>query len=137
MQPPSVRKQRVKNRMRTDQRADWRQRWLILYNALVEPRSAEEIARHCGVSKATIHAVISRDNRLGVEAIVTPGRGGRRRHYLTREEERKFLAPFFAQAERGEIATVEEIWRAFEQHVGHPIDDRTVYRLLHRHGWRN
>jgi len=26
----------VKNRMRTDPRADWRQRWLIIYNALVE-----------------------------------------------------------------------------------------------------
>jgi predicted DNA-binding transcriptional regulator len=49
----------VKNRMRTDLRADWRQRWLIIYNALVEPRRASEIARHCGVSKATVHAVIS------------------------------------------------------------------------------
>ncbi len=50
----------VKNRMRTNPRADWRQRWLIIYNALVEPRAASEIARHCGVSKATVHAVISR-----------------------------------------------------------------------------
>jgi Homeodomain-like domain-containing protein len=66
----------VKNRMRTDPRDDWRQRWLIIYNALVEPRSAEEIARHCGVSKATVHAVISRYNRLGVAAIETPGKGG-------------------------------------------------------------
>lgn len=84
----------VKNRMRTDQRADWRQRWLIIYNALVEPRPAEEIARHCGVSKATVHAVISRYNRLGVAAIETPGKGGRRRQYLTLEEEKAFLAPF-------------------------------------------
>ncbi|HEX7735216.1 MAG TPA: winged helix-turn-helix domain-containing protein [Ktedonobacteraceae bacterium] len=126
----------VKSRMRTDQSADWRQRWLIIYNALAEPRSAAEIARHCGVSKATVHAVISRYNRLGVAAIETPCRGGRRRHYLTLEEEQDFLAPFFAQAECGEIATVEEIWRAFEQHIGHPVDDSTIYRLLHRHGWR-
>ena len=126
----------VKNRMRTDQRADWRQRWLIIYNALVEPRPAEEIARHCGVSKATVHAVISRYNRLGVAAIETPGKGGRRRCYLTLEEEQDFLAPFFAQAERGEIATVGQIWQAFEQRVGHPVDDSTVYRLLDRHGWR-
>ncbi len=41
----------VKNRMRTDPRAMARQRWLIIYDALVEPRSAAEIARHCGVSK--------------------------------------------------------------------------------------
>ena len=50
----------VKNRMRTDPRADWRHGFLIIYNALVEPRSAEEIAQRCGVSKATVHAVISR-----------------------------------------------------------------------------
>jgi len=73
----------VKHRMKTDPRTDQRQRWLIIYNALVEPRKAEEIARHCGVSKATVHAVISRYNRLGVAAIETPGKGGRRRQYLT------------------------------------------------------
>ena len=126
----------VKNRMRTDPRADWRQRWLIIDNALVEPRSAEEIARHCGVSKATVHAVISRYKRLGVAAIETPGKGERRRQYLTLEEEKEFLAPFFAQAERGEIATVGQIWRAFEARVGHEVDDSTIYRLLARHGWR-
>src|SRR5215469_15923353 len=126
----------VKKRMRTDPRAMSRQRWLIIYNALVEPRPAEEIARHCGVSKATVHAVISRYNRLGVAAIETPGKGGRRRHYLTLEEEKEFLAPFFAQAERGEIATVGQIWQAYAQRVGHEVDDSTVYRLLNRHGWR-
>jgi len=116
----------VKNRMRTDPRVGRRQRWLIIYNALVEPRHAEEIARHCGVSKATVHAVVSRYNRLGVAAIETKGQGGRRRQYLTVEEEKEFLAPFFAQAERGEIATVEQIHHAFEERVGHPVDDRTL-----------
>ena len=40
----------VKQRMRTGPRSDRRQRWLIIYNALVEPRPAAEIARHGGVS---------------------------------------------------------------------------------------
>lgn len=126
----------VQNRMRTDPRPDRRQRWFIIYNALVELRAATEIARHCGVSKATVHAVISRYNRLGVAAIEPPGKGGRRRHYRTLEEETAFLAPFFAQAQRGEIATVGQIWRAFEQRGGHTVNDSTIYRLLHRHGWR-
>lgn len=91
----------VKHRMKTDPRTDQRQRWLIIYNALVEPRKAEEIARHCGVSKATVHAVISRYNRLGVVAIVTPGKGGRRRQYLTLEEEKEFLAPFLRKPSVG------------------------------------
>lgn len=122
----------VKNRMRNHPRAFCRQRWLIIYNALVEPRKAEEIARHCGVSKATVHDVISRYNRFGVSAIETKGQGGRRRQYLALEEEKEFLAPFFAQAECGEIATVEQIWHAYAQRIGHEVDDSTVYRLLHR-----
>jgi len=31
---------------------------------------------------------------------------------------------------------VGQIWGAFEQRVGHTVDDSTIYRLLHRHGWR-
>src|SRR5712691_8449130 len=126
----------VKNRMRSDPRSLYRQRWQIIYNALAEPRKAEEIARHCGVSKATVHQVISAYNRLGVAAVETPGKGGRRHQYLRREEEEQFLAPFFARAEAGEIATVREIWQAFEARVGEKVDDSTIYRLLDRHGWR-
>jgi transposase len=126
----------VKKRMTTEPRPLYRQRWLIIYTALVEPGKAEDIARHCGVSKATVHAVISSYNRLGVAAVETPGKGGRRSGYLSLAEERAFLAPFFGRAEKGELATTEEIWRAFEARVGHEVDDSTIYRLLDRHGWR-
>src|SRR5437660_7611618 len=108
----------VKNRMRTDPCPLYRQRWLIIYNALAEPRKAEEIAKHCGVSKATVHQVISTYNRLGVEAVETAGRGGRRHEYLSVEEEKRFLAPFFARARSGEIATATEVKLAFEAQVG-------------------
>lgn len=126
----------VKHRLKTDPRPWCRQRWLIIYNALVEPRKAEEIARHCGVSKARVHDVISTYNRLGGAAVETAGKGGRRREYLTLKEEAQFLAPFFAQAQRGEIATVAQIQEAFEARIGHEVDDSTIYRLLNRHGWR-
>ncbi len=129
-------REEVKKRMTTEPRPLYRQRWLIIYNALVEPGKAENIARHCGVSKATVHAVISSYNRLGVAAVETPGKGGRRSGYLSLAEERAFLAPFFGRAQKGELATTEEIWRAFEARVGHEVDDSTIYRLLNRHGWR-
>ena len=126
----------VKSRLKNDPRPWCRQRWLIIYNALIEPRKAEDIAKHCGVSKATVHQVIATYNRLGVEAVETPGKGGRRHEYLTLAEEEDFLAPFFTRAQRGEIATATEIQRAFEARVGHEVDDSTIYRLLHRHAWR-
>ena len=63
----------VKSRLHNDPHAWCRKRWLIIYNALVDPRKAEEIAKHCGVSKATVHHVISRYNRFGMSAVETPG----------------------------------------------------------------
>lgn len=126
----------VKQRMHNDPRPLYRQRWLIIYNALVDPRTAEEIATHCGVGKVTVQHLISRYNRLGVAAVETKGKGGRRRHYLTWEQEQHFLQPFFMRAQTGEIATVVEIHQAFEACVAHPVDESTIYRLLERHGWR-
>ena len=83
-----------------------------------------------------VHQVISTYNRLGVQAVETPGKGGRRHEYLSLRQEQEFLAPFFARAQSGEIATTAEIWQAFEARVGHQVDDSTIYRLLNRHGWR-
>jgi len=126
----------VKERAKTDQRYWCRQRWLIIYNALVDPRPAAEIATHVGVSVETVHQVISKYNRFGVAAVETAGKGGRHHEYLTVEQERQFLAPFFARAQTGEIATAGEIKRAFETRVGHEVDESTMYRLLNRQGWR-
>ena len=126
----------VKERAKTDQRYWCRQRWLIIYNALVDPRPAAEIATHVGVSVDTVHQVISKYNRFGVAAVETVGKGGRRKEYLTVEQERQFLAPFFARAETGEIATAGEIKHALEAQVGQEVDESTIYRLLNRHGWR-
>jgi transposase len=71
----------VKHRMQSDSRAFCRQRWLIIYNALVDPRTAEEIAKHCGVSIFTVQKLISRYNRFGPSAVETKGKGGRKREY--------------------------------------------------------
>ena len=126
----------VKHRMQSDSRLFYRQRWLIIYNALVDPRPAEEIARHCGVSKFTVQKLISRYNRFGVAAVETKGKGGRNREYLTFEEEQQFLEAFVARAQVGEIATTAEIQCAFETRIGREVNDSTIYRLLQRQGWR-
>ena len=69
----------LKTRLQLDPRPWCRQRWLIIYNALVDPREATEIAKHTGTSIAKVHQVIASYNRLGVAAVETPGKGGRRR----------------------------------------------------------
>jgi transposase len=62
--------------------------------------------------------------------------GGRRRAYLTFEEEKEFLSGFFEVASRGGILVVSEIRTAFENKLGHKVAETTVYRMMARHGWR-
>ena len=66
----------------------------------------------------------------------TPGKGGRRNEYLTLEEERELLTPFFELAHKGELTTAAHIKQAFEKSVGQEVDETTIYRLLERHQWR-
>jgi len=98
----------VAYRWKHDPRPHCRQRWLIIYQALVDPCEAAQIAKHCGVSTETVHQLISAYKRHGVAAVETPGKGGRRYGYLTLEQEQQFLAPFLAQAQVGTITTVTE-----------------------------
>ena len=133
---PHVSVEEVKERMSNDPRPLYRKRWLIIYNALVDPREAKDIARHTGVSVKTVHKLISTYNRLGVVAVETPGKGGRRNEYMTLEEERELLTPFFELAKKGVLTTIAQIKQEFEKRVGHEVDETTIYRLLKRHEWR-
>jgi transposase len=133
---PHLSVEEVKERMNNDPRSLYRKRWLIIYNALVDPRDAKDIAKHTGVSVGTVHKLISTYNRVGRAAVETPGKGGRRNEYITLEEERELLAPFFELAKKGEITTVASIKQVFEKRVGHVVDETTIYRLLDRHKWR-
>ncbi len=91
---PYLTAQAVKEKMKTAQSFWHRQKWLVVYNALIDPRRAQEIAQHTGVSVGTVHKVICEYNRKGAEALSTPGKGGRRNQYLTLEQEKAFLETF-------------------------------------------
>lgn len=112
------------------------QKWLVIYHALVDPRPAATIARHLGVSVPFVHKMISLYNRSGPAALDTPGRGGRRRQYLTRAEEPRFLTPVLPRAASGEMATIRAIQTAFEAQVQHRVHNTPISRMVKRHGWR-
>src|SRR5260370_8173095 len=122
----------VKERMNTERRAWVRQHWWIIYNALVAHRKADEIALHTGVSATTVHRIIGRYNRFGPAVIEQSAKGGRHHEYLTIEQEQAFLQPFFARAERGEIATAEQIHQAYEAEVQHEVHSDPIYPLFHQ-----
>lgn len=111
-------------------------RWLVVWNALVDPRPARQIAIHTDVSVSTVHNLISQYNRFGPEAIEADELGKRRRAYFSKDQEAEFLEPFLDPASKGEICVAGRIKRALEELLDHEVHHSTVYRMLHRNRWR-
>ncbi|MDR1841122.1 MAG: winged helix-turn-helix domain-containing protein [Holophagales bacterium] len=65
-----------------------------------------------------------------------PSNKTRNRAHMSKEEERAFLAPFFGNAVQGGVLVVSGIHEALEEHMGRRISLASVYKLLHRNGWR-
>jgi transposase len=128
--------EQVKEKMKESKDIKQFKRWQIVYTTLFQPRKAEDIATCVGMSKSLVQKTISRYNREGVEAIEIKSCGGRYHEYLSIEEEKKFLAPFWQLAEQGELTTTIEIHQAYEEQIDHHVHETTIYRLLERHGWR-
>ena len=97
----------------------------------------EETGRAIGRSRASV-ARMRAEFGQGLEEPERPRprRGGRRREYMSVEQETAFVAPFFTQAKRGGILVVAPVKAAYELAIGRKVPDSTVYRLLARQGWR-
>jgi hypothetical protein len=107
----------------------WRiQKWLVIYNLLVDPRPLMEVARHVGLAWQTVRNLVSRCNRFGPDVVEGPEKGGRRRACMTLEEEGEFIEPFLERAITVKVATAMEIKRKLEKHLGH-----TVHKTTARH----
>src|SRR5262245_33427271 len=133
---PHLTLEEVKQKLHTTTSNWLRQRWMVIYTALLEPREAQQIARQLGVSRPFVSKIASLYKRFGPQGLESVGAGGRRNEYLSKDEEALFLAPFIERATQGEIVTAKLIQQAFEQRLGHDVDESTIYRLLHRHQWR-
>lgn len=52
------------------------QKWLVIYNAIIDPRPVSEIAKHTGLSEGSVYRIISEYNSAGPEALDAGGLGG-------------------------------------------------------------
>lgn len=129
--------EQVKDKIATAPSARCQQKWMIIYNALVDPRTASEIAKHTATSLRTVHQVIADYNRVGESAIQPRGKQGKNPGaYLSFEQEAAFLESFNESAKKGHLTTIQAIQTDFETIVGAAVAPSTIYRLLERHGWR-
>lgn len=51
-------------------------KWLVICNAMVDPRPVSEIAKHTGLSEGTVHRIIAQYNGLGPESLEDRTQGG-------------------------------------------------------------
>ena len=77
-------------------------RWMAIRHAIVDPKPAKEIGMHVWLAKQTVNNLVSAYNLYGPEALETPGKGGRRRSYLSLEEEKAFVESFKERSKKGE-----------------------------------
>ena len=110
-------------------------RLLALKLKAVDGMRSDEAAKISGVCHTSVNKIVNRYKAEGIGAIV-----GKRHHgghrYMTREEEKTFLAGFREQGEAGKVIEVTDIHLAFQKAVGHPVTRDAIYYLLKKHGWR-
>jgi hypothetical protein len=94
------------------------------------------IAAAMGVSLSTVNRAHMAYDRGGIKALKPKPIGGRQRENMTLAEEEALLTRFGKAAGAGEMLNVHDLKGAYEQAIGHPTSNSTVYNLLARHGWR-
>ena len=95
-----------------------------------------EIAQAMGVSLSTVNRAHMAYDHGGIKALKPKPNGGRKRENMSLAEEKAFMARFATAAGAGEMLNIRDLKAAYEQAIGHPTSDSTIYNLLHRHDWR-
>ncbi|ARU06006.1 hypothetical protein CCO03_16225 [Comamonas serinivorans] len=98
--------------------------------------SAAEIALLLGWAPTTVHTIHSRWARDGDDVFNLRPKGGRRNQNMSADDEAQLVAPFLQQGRATGAVPMDALQRAYEARVGRPVALSTIYRLLHRHGWR-
>ena len=96
----------------------------------------DQIAKATGYASTTVRDIQTRFFRDGESALLNRKKHKQRRGYLKFEQEQKFLLRFRQSAIEGELVSAADIQQAYEIYIGKKVASTTIYRLLHRHGWR-
>ena len=94
-----------------------------------------EISEIIGYNPQYITDLVRRYIKEGIESIVNDKRTSNYRR-MSKGEEKEFLEEFAEKAEAGQILTIDEIKKKFDEVTGKESHANTIYCLLKRHGWR-
>jgi transposase len=96
---------------------------------------AAKVAEAVGVSVQAVRLWIGQYNRAGPGGLERKGRGGRRRAFLSVNEESRILRPFLSRVRTGDVPRASEVKSAVETLLGRRVSMAYIYKLLSRHGW--
>jgi transposase len=99
--------------------------------------SRQSISEKTGFTKQWITAITSTYHKNGLESIVGNHYKANHRN-LSFEQEAELLKEFEEQAQKGQLVSIDEIKRAYEERIGRSIEKSHshIYQLLERHGFR-
>jgi len=112
------------------------QRFLCVWLRVRQGMSTAAIANALGLHVKTVRFTQKDFIDNGVSALIELKRGGRKHCLMSLDEESAFLSQFEQEGSQGGILVVGKIKSGLEQHLGRPVHKTTIYRMLHRHGWR-
>ncbi len=102
-----------------------------------EGKQNSEIAEIVGVHPDSVGKIVKRFIFEGLDGLLSEKRQGGNNRNMPQSKEEEFLARFKDAAEKGQIITVAEIAKAYDEYTGKEHSSKsTVYYLLHKLGWR-
>ena len=101
-----------------------------------EGKKDREIGEKLSIHRKRVSQLCAEYKAVGLEEYTRRKYGGNKRN-MSDEEEKSFLSQYEEAAKNGEIITIGEIGKAYDEAVGKEHKSKsTVYSLLHKHKWR-
>ena len=102
----------------------------------IEGYKNAEISKITGYSKSRTSALVCIYANKGIDYFKKEHRLGGNRRNIPYEEEAKLLSAYEQSARNGNIITVGEVKKAYDEKCGHKSGPGTIYKILKRHKWR-
>ena len=131
--------------MTTDAMAEWvrkspdldsYQKRLAIWLTTVGPFHAHKVAEMLQISKQAVWLWIKQFNEGGPSGLERVGRGGRRKAYLSVEQEKNLVRELQNQIALGQVSKAKELMPLVLRTVGQSVSVAYVYRLLQRYNKR-
>ena len=111
-------------------------RFLCVWLRVMQNMTTEAISKTIGWHVNTVRFTQKDFINRGIPALTESKKGGRYHALMSEDEESAFLSQFKEAGGKGLILTVADMKEALEKRLGREVHITTVYRILHRHGWR-